>query len=107
MVMPSLVLNLTVHTTDGAATAHQYDWPRDSTSQVELRRELTRRVQAGLLDQTIGAFSFERPSVLYNPSQMVRTAMEIPGPEEERVEIEAVNKQLGFLQSEPGRGRTQ
>ena len=53
MTTPRLVLNLTVYTADGDATVHHYDWPDDRESQVALRRDLTRKVQAGFLDQTV------------------------------------------------------
>ena len=49
MTTPGLILTLTVHTTDGDATVHHYDWPDDRESQVALRLDLARRVQAGFL----------------------------------------------------------
>ena len=106
MTTQRLILMLTVYTADGAATVHHYDWPDDPESQVELRRDLTRKVQAGFLDETIGLFSFEHPSVLYNPTQMVRIVMEITGPEDQRAEIDEANRRMGFVQDQPGRGRT-
>ena len=105
MTTPRLVLNLTVYTADGDATVHHYDWPDDRESQVALRRDLTRKVQAGFLDQTIGAFAFERPAVLYNPAHMVRIIMEVTGPEEQQDEVDEANRQIGFVQDQPGRGR--
>ena len=107
MTTPRLILTLTVHTTDGGKTIHHYDWPDDRESQVALRRDLTRGVQAGFLDQKIGVFAFERPSVLYNPAQMVRAIMEVTGPEERRVEVDEANRQIGFVQNQPGRGQAQ
>ena len=77
----------------------------DPRNQVELRRDLTRRVQAGFLDQTIGVFAFERPAVLYNPAQMVRVIMEVTGPEEQQDEVDEANRQIGFVQNQPGRGQ--
>ena len=107
MTSARLTLNLTVYTTDGDPTVHRYDWPDDPERQVELRRDLTRRVQAGFLDPVIGLFSFEHPSVLYNPSQMVRIVMEVSGPEERASEVEEANRQIGFVQNQPGRGQAQ
>ena len=104
MTTPGLILTLTVHTTDGDATVHHYDWPDDRESRVALRRDLTRRIQAGFLDQTIGAFAFERPAVLYNPAQMVRVIMEVTGPEDQQDEVDEANRQIGFVQDQPGRG---
>ena len=105
MTTPRLILILTVHTTDGDATVHHYDWPDDRESQVALRRDLAQRIQAGLLDQTIGVFAFERPAVLYNPTQMVRIIMEVTGPEEQQDEVDEANRQIGFVQDQPGRGQ--
>ena len=105
MTTPRLILTLTVHTTDGGKTVHLYDWPDDPRNQVELRRDLTRRVQAGFLDQTIGVFAFGRPAVLYNPAQMVRIIMEVTGPEDQQDEVDEANRQIGFVQDQPGRGQ--
>ena len=107
MTATKMTLDLTVYTADGEATVHHYDWPDDRERQVELRRDLTRRVQSGFLDPDIGLFSFERPNVLYNPSQLVRITMEISGPEERTSEVEEANRQIGFVQNQPGRGQTQ
>lgn len=107
MTTPRLILKLTVHTSDGDATVHHYDWPDDPESQVALRRDLTQRVQAGFLDPTIGLFNFDRPSVLYNPAQMVRVIMEVTGPEDRRAEVDDANRQIGFVQNQPGRGQAQ
>ena len=74
-------------------------------AELHCRRDLTRRVQAGFLDQTIGAFAFERPAVLYNPAQMVRVIMEVTGPEEQQDEVDEANRQIGFVQDQPGRGQ--
>lgn len=100
----ALTLEITVATTDGTEAVHKYDWPTDPESQVNLRRNLTKRVQAGILDRTIGLIQFDRPSVVYNPLHFVRATMAVTGPESRQSEVAEANRRLGFLQDEPGRG---
>ena len=103
MEATQLTLEVTVITTDGVQTVHRYEWPNDRESQIDLRLQLGRRVQAGFLDGDIGVILFDNPSVIYNPAHFVRSSMAVTGPESQEAEVEAVNRQVGFLQDEPGR----
>ncbi len=53
----------------------------------------------------MGVFAFGRPAVLYNPAQVVRIIMEVTGPEDQQDEVDEANRQIGFVQDQPGRGQ--
>ena len=100
----TLTLEVTVITTDGVQTVHEYVWPTDRNDQTNLIKMLSRCVQAGFLDPTIGVIKFDHPSVVYNPAHFVRAGLKVTGPESQQSTVEAENRRLGFLQDEPGRG---
>lgn len=105
MTTSQLTLEVTVVTTDHNETVHKYDWPTDLDAQLQLRRDLSRRVQAGFLNPTIGLIMFDNPSVLYNPAHFVRVKMMMSGPESKQDAVEVENRRIGFLQDgAPGRG---
>ena len=105
MTTSQLTLEVTVVTTDHNETVHKYDWPTDLDAQLQLRRDLSRRVQASFLNTTIGLIMFDNPSVVYNPAHFVRAKMMVTGPESQQDTVEAENRGIGFvLPGVPGRG---
>ena len=105
MTTSQLTLEITVVTTDHNETVHKYDWPADSNAQLQLRQDLSRRVQAGFLNPTIGLIMFDHPSVVYNPAHFVRAKFMVSGPKSQQDEVEVANRHIGFVQAgEPGRG---
>ena len=105
MTTSQLTLEITVVTMDHNETVHKYDWPTDLDAQLQLRKDLSRQVQAGFLNPSIGLIMFDHPSVVYNPAHFVRAKMMVTGPESQKDEVEVANRRMGFLQpGVPGRG---